>query len=293
MYHMKSYKLFNISMSTIFLTGIWLLCSCSVNAQALRPDSQHKHEVAVTLGGLYSSIEYDIPQTDSRDGRDISLGLEYTYMFSKNFGFSTGAEYQGFGAKSTTDYYTGAYQTTDFEQESFEFRYTAQNFVEEQQVGFVNIPLIFTYQNQEHGFYIKAGAKIGLPIYSKYTNSYNLETSGFYEQYNVELFDPQFMGFGSFNGISNEGSNIDLNTNYIATFELGVKQPLKIKNLYGGVYLDYGLTDIRKGDNHPVEYTLESNGAGFTSSSILNSNISGEIKTLAFGIKIRYAFLNF
>ncbi|WP_281756588.1 hypothetical protein, partial [Neptunitalea chrysea] len=285
---MKLNTSFKTSLKSIAFVGLWITCA-GAKAQSTIPgtDDYLKHEVALTAGGLHATIDYDMPETDIKSGRDLSFGFEYTYRFNKNFGISIGAEYQGYNATATVQQISGAYNTTDYEQESFEFRYNAINLVEEQQMSFINIPLLFSYENQEYGFYIKAGAKVGMPVITKYSVNYNLETSGYYQQYNVELFDPEFMGFGSFTGLSDKGTHIDLKTNIIGSFEFGSKIPLANNhNLYGGLFIDYGLTNIKKEDNYnPVNYTLYKDGAGFKNESVINSNAIKEVKTMAFGIK--------
>lgn len=291
---MKKYSLLR-KLTLAGLASFWMLCPEAAKAQeyvdtSAKTDNQ---ELTITASGLLATLDYDIPGTDIKQGQGFALGLEYSYYFSDNFGVSLGAEYQRTGATSKTEMLSGAYNTTDFEQEDFEFRYTMTDIEEEQKVGFVNIPLLFTYQNNEYGFYIKAGGKIGLPVMGKYSASYGLSTSGYYEQYNAELFDPAFMGFGNLGRLNSSGDAIDTKPSYIATIEFGVKQPFGIGNIYAGLFFDYGLNDIKETGKHPVIYGTNDQGYDFDSNSVLNSDYADNVKTMAFGIKLRYTFMSF
>lgn len=258
-----------------------------VNAQE---SAGSKHELSITASGATSSLDYDLNAANSKEGTGGSAGLEYTYYFSKNFGVSLGAEYSLSTAKANLESLSGSYAAVDFEQESFEFRYKMDNIREKQTIGFVNIPIMLTYLNNAHGFYVKAGGKIGLPVNSKFSSRFDLSTSGYYPQYNVELMDPAFMGFGSFDGINASGNDIETKINYIASVELGVKLPIGKNKVYAGFYFDYGLTDISKKTGKPVGYNVSSDGVAFGYNSLLNSGYVADVRTLSYGLKLRYAF---
>ncbi|MBD3583558.1 outer membrane beta-barrel protein [Flavobacterium selenitireducens] len=269
------------------IVALALAGAIEVNAQQ---SAGSRHELSIVAGGVTSSLDYDLNAANSKEGIGGSAGLEYTYYFSGNFGVSLGAEYSLFTAKTKLESLSGAYNTVDFEQESFEFRYKMENVREKQTIGFVTIPVMLTYLNNANGFYIKAGGKIGLPVNSKFSSRFNLSTSGYYPQYNVELMDPAFMGFGTFDGINASGNDIETEINYIASVELGVKLPIGKDNVYAGFYFDYGLTDISKTTGQPVGYRTSPDGVAFAYNSLLNSGYADEVRTLSYGLKLRYAF---
>jgi Outer membrane protein beta-barrel domain len=253
-----------------------------------------KGELSVSAGGAAATLNYDFAgDADVKDGVGFNLGLDYAYYFSDNIGFAIGAEYQQMGAKLNAQRLSGAYDAIDYEQEPFEFRYNMASITEKQKVGFVNIPLTLVYRNTDNTFYIRAGAKVGIPVTNKFTGNYTLSTSGYYEQYNAELFDPLFMAFGNFGRVSANGTSIDLKPSYIATLELGITEPISSHNFYVGFYVDYGLNNIAGNKTHPVVYEVQQSGAGFKYNSILNSGYVDDVKTLSFGVKLRYAFMSF
>lgn len=284
---MKTQSRFYKGIAAIALAGLWLACPSHMNAQ------DAGSELALTLGGAASSLNYDAPGADVKQGVGFNAGLDYTYYFSPSWGIAIGAEYQQMKANASIEKITGAYGAVDFEQEPFEFRYTMTRIEEEQKIGFINIPLNLVYRNTEYGIYVRGGAKVGLAMSKKFEGEYNLGTSGYYPQYNGELFDPLFMGFGSFGRVKANGSDIDVKPSYIANIEAGIFEPVGSGTFYAGFYLDYGLNDIRGDKSHPVEYTVQHSGAGFNYNSVLNSGYVGEVKTMAFGVKLRYSFLTF
>lgn len=286
---MKKYNSSFTNKLTVALLGLWLVIPIQTHAQKYRTNQ----EVAFTIGGLAAMLDYDIPNADIKNGQGLNLGFEYTHYLTTNFGVSLGLEYQHLSATVRTDNFSEAYITADYEQENFEFRYTMSQLTEKQKINFVSIPIMFVYQNEAYGFYIRGGAKIGIPIISKFKANYNLSTSGYYPQYNAELFDPQFMGFGNFENMQVERNAIDTKLSYIATVEMGIKQPIGKGTIYGGIYFDYGLNDMSKKNSHPVIYNTNNSGVDFKYNSLLNSSAITDLKTKAFGIKLRYSFWSF
>ncbi|MEL1245947.1 hypothetical protein AAEO56_16865 [Flavobacterium sp. DGU11] len=279
---MKKYISTIKSISAIAFTGLWIACPNDTFAQ--------NSEISASIGGISSSLNY---KYQTKDGENINIGIEYAYYFSENIGIAIGAEYQRVNASSYIRKIDGSYNTADYEQEPFEFRYTMNEFSEQQKINFLNIPVAFVYRTGETGIYARVGAKVGLPVSGSFSSRYLLSTSGFYPQYNAELSDPLFMGFGDFGKVSASGNSVQLKPSYIASFELGIKESIGKNNFYAGFYLDYGLNNIAGDQSHPVEYVVKEDGAGFKYNSILNSPNIDSVKTLAFGVKLRYSFLNF
>lgn len=287
LFNIKKHRIASCKILTISFIGLWLVFSGEMKAQV-----KSFSEIAITAGGPGASLDYGVEGADVSQSPGFNFGIEYTYNFNNNFGISLGAEFQHFKSEVKAFAISGNYQATDFEMESFEFRYSMRSFKEEQTVGFINIPIMFVYQNQEYDFYVRAGGKIGLPLSGKFKSGYNLYTSGYYPQYNAELFDPAFMGFGEFNNVQADG-DLNIKPTYIASVELGIKQPVGKSNLYVGFYLDYGLNDIVDKKSRLADYTVSDSGAGFKYNSVLNTEYVDKIKTMAFGVKLRYSIFKF
>jgi hypothetical protein len=253
-----------------------------------------KHQFSVAAGGGFSHLNYDLKQGDLKQGIGVSLGVRYSYYLNNNWSIGLGTEYQTFSSTAEFDRLQGSYMTTDSEGESFEFRYTAEGFEEKQNLQLITIPLNFQYEGLDYpAFYASVGAKIGFAVNSSYETSIeHLRTSGYYPQFDVELFDPQFAGFGHFNGISQGKQDIDVNVSYIATFEAGFKPFEKEgRAIYIGLYLDYGLNNILKKDsNKEIIVYPETLPVDFKYNSVFDSNQTEEVKVMAYGVKLRYAF---
>ena len=195
----------------------------------------------------------------------------------------------------------GSYIIQDGEFEEFEFRYRATNFSENQEAYFLNIPVQVQYETSGTiRFYTTAGIKAGIVLSTKYQSSASsLETSGYYSQYDVELTSPEFAGFGEFRELGTSWSEPKLTTNFVAHMESGMKLMLENNNsLYMGFFLDYGLNKIQPDHTRAklVKYNNR-NPTDFTLGSILTASRDGnssqfvnEVRTIAFGLKIRYGF---
>lgn len=274
-----------------------VLALVSVNGKALA----QSNEVSFYLQGSFSELSYEALGQESELENGFGLGAKYAYYFSENWSFGTGAELQYMQGAIIVPGIEGAFMTQDSEVDAFEFRYRANNFSESQEVYFLNIPLQVQYESSGMArFYAAAGIKAGLVLNSEYRNTAtSLETSGYYPQYDVELTDPNFAGFGEFGTVNNSDSALDLKTNFVAHLESGVKLMLEnSQSLYMGLFLDYGLNDIKPDASaerlidynaqNPTDFAL---GSLLPSQRDLNSTrYVEEVKTLAFGLKIQYAF---
>ena len=96
--------------------------------------------------------------------------------------------------------FTDQYSTVDNEGDDFIFKYSAGSFTEKHWVNMLNIPIRVQYETNgsKNRPYASVGVQFGIPLKAQYRGAFsNLETSGYYEQWNAELESPAFMGFGS------------------------------------------------------------------------------------------------
>ena len=209
-------------------------------------------------------------------------------------------ELQFFKGKVSYNSVTDAYTTVDAENEAFEFRYRVQDLTELQSATYLNVPIKVQYESTgKLRFYAAGGAKIGFNLNSGYESAISsLMTSGYYSQYDAELSDPQFMGFGEFKSIESEKKNLGLKTHLVIDLETGVKFIMaNNRALYMGLFLDYGLTSLNNNNaqQNLISYNAE-NPTSFETNSVLTSSnkVNGnayidKMNTVAFGFKIRYA----
>ncbi|MGJ8550431.1 outer membrane beta-barrel protein [Winogradskyella wichelsiae] len=283
-------KLFYTKHSNVINFTI-LLCFILTTLQGWSQD--HKSEFSVNVGGIFSNLEYDFSEGYVDKNRGFSVGLGYAYYLDRQWSINIEGNYQKYNSEARTKALKGNYETTDFENETFEFRYEALGYKEKQEVGVLNIPLTVQFETDgDINIYIRAGAQVGIILNSNYNNSIeNLSTSGYYEQYDVELFDPQFMGFGTFNNISQSDRVLDWDMSYSAVLESGFKAEVGNESyLYVGFFVNYGLNRISSEatGTDVVNYNSET-PSDFYLGSLFDSGMAKEARLKSFGIKFRYA----
>ncbi|MGB7784525.1 MAG: outer membrane beta-barrel protein [Salinimicrobium sp.] len=263
---------------------------------------QSRNEVSFYATGAFSKFDYEVLQDKSDMENGFSFGAGYSYYLSHNWSIGTGAELQHIEGSAYLTSLGDRYPTADTEGEEFEFRYTLENLQENQNAYFLNLPFKFQYETGNiTRFYAAAGAKVGFVVESEYnTNVSSLTTSGYYQQYDVELSNPEFAGFGDFGSVEAPNSKLGLQTNLVLNLETGVKFMLKNDQaFYMGLFADYGLKNIQPEESQEnlIMYNKEA-PANFIKNSLITSESNSkatpyvdEVKTLAFGLKIQYAFL--
>ncbi|MDT0691138.1 outer membrane beta-barrel protein [Salegentibacter sp. F188] len=261
---------------------------------------QSKNEVSFSLGGLFSKLDYEVLGQKNNMENGLKIGVGYFYYLSDSWSIGTGTELQYIEGSAYLSDIEDADTTTDMEGEEFEFRYRAEDFFENQYVYFLNIPLQVQYETKGiTRFYAAGGFKAGFVIQSEYeAEASSLTTSGYYKQYDAELSDPKFAGFGDFGPMQTTKSKLGLKTNFIFNLETGVKFMLENdKALYMGLFVDYGLNNIRpeQDQQNLIAYNTE-DPMNFINGSLLSSENNTdstqyveELNTLAFGLKIQYA----
>lgn len=250
-----------------------------------------KQEISISVGGPFSFLDYQ-SVGEQVAGNGFNAGIRYSYYLNEGLSIGIGAEYQTYNSDGKFGYLAGAYMSTDAEDENFQFRYKASNVREEQKLGYINIPLQLQFETPGTSkLYLAGGFKVGFAVSGTYeTKMQNLTTSGYYPQYNVELFSPAFAGFASTDNVKTAKEDIDTDVSYSATFETGLKQKISDKNwLYIGVYLDYGLNNIYDKDTkNLVEYHPEL-PVQLQYNSILETSYAKDLKLISYGIKLRFA----
>lgn len=254
---------------------------------------EKKHEISVAVGGISSFMQEDLPAGGLTPGNGFNAGLRYSYYLNKGLSLGVGVEYQLYKSGASFESVSGQYKTADIEDESFEFRYTATNLREEQQLSYINIPVSIQFETPgTTKLYVAAGAKIGFAVSGSYEAKMdNLTTTGYYPQYNVELPSPAFAGFGSFDNVKESKQDLDTKVSYSATFETGIKQIIGQKNaIYLGVYLDYGLNNIYdKKDTNIIQYSNEIVPVKLQYNTVLNSSYTDKLTLVSYGLKLRFA----
>lgn len=251
-----------------------------------------KQELSIAVGGPFSFLKYN-SGGDVVPGNGINAGIRYSYYLNEGVSIGIGVEYQTYNSDVKYGFFSGQYNAIDAENEAFQFRYKATNLREEQKLGYINIPIGIQFETPgDTKLYVAAGAKIGFATNGTYQSTFqNLTTSGYYPQYNVELFSPAFAGFENVNDLKTSKQDLNTEVSYSATFETGLKQKIGDRSaIYIGLYLDYGLNNVydNKGSKNLVQYNPQL-PVQLQYNSILDSSISNDVRLVSYGLKLRYA----
>ncbi|RAV30204.1 outer membrane beta-barrel protein [Sinomicrobium soli] len=275
-----------------FYLFLCLLCVGGLNAQ--------HHEVSASVSGPFQSLRYDAGPGGVYHARDgAGIGVAYGYRFNANWSLHTGVNYREYRSSVSYARLSDGYEATDEEGDALEFRYTLEGYREQQHAKYIQVPLRLQYSSSGAvtRFYASAGIGIGLLSEAGYSSTYDrLATSGYYPEWDVELHGPAFMGYGDQGPGTASIQDLELDTSYSLLLETGIRQPLGGEHcLYLGVYLDYGLNDLRKGDasGSVISYDAASPpDFGMVSAfSAANTGADGNIRTIGYGIKLRYGFM--
>lgn len=263
------------------------------------------HEFCLSLGGGLSTLKYD----DGKNGTSGNVGLSYTYFFSEKWGVKSGLELAHYKAElkdfSTLSYAPGL---RDSEGDVFDYYSSVSGYNEKQKATLINVPIMGHFQTgafNQNKFYVSAGFKVGIPVSSKYeSEGASFVNKGWYVDLDNWVTTQKFAGFGEFKDKSSEG-DLDLDIAFILSIETGVKWNLgNNKSLYTGVFLDYGLNDIKKYSNKPfVMQSVNGDDYDFTNNSALESTYvtqpiheNGELRSIvpkvipfAVGVKVGFA----
>lgn len=282
-----------------------IVISCLLITTLSFAQEKSRHEFSGYLLGGLSTLKYDVDNGERAGKMGGGIGLGYTYFLSDAFGLGTGLELAFYNASAELVSVYNRYKTVDDFNTPFEYISRVSDYKETQNAMYLNIPITLQYQvpvSSSVKFYAIGGAKIGIPLSSKFkAEKGEISNSGYYEKENKEYFGPDYRerGFDKFSA-KNKKEDFDLNVAFTLTLETGLKWSLFNNNLYTGLYFDYGLNDVGKGKRakNLIEYNAQM-PVDYIGNSILDSRYGeGENKSrfvtkvapMAFGIKLKYSF---
>ncbi|UNY98835.1 PorT family protein [Zhouia spongiae] len=278
-----------------YLTGVAICLLGCRYAEA----QQRKLELSVTSGSTVSWISQELKVGETKNKNGVLFGLRSSLYLNDNWSLGLEVEYQSYRSDVRLNNVRDSYNTTDFDQEPFEFRYTANSYNEVQRIENINVPVTLQYETdgRKVRFYALTGVKAGFVINgTTQTRIGSLVTSGYYPQYNAELFNPKFMGFGTFNNVKSAQKDLDAKMAWSATFESGIKCFLNKKNaVYFGLFFDVGMNYIV--DNEPtakqlIVYPSDEYPVDLQYNSLSNTPYAEKMRLSSFGLKMRYSFFN-
>jgi OmpA-OmpF porin, OOP family len=256
-------------------------------AGALQAQEKEKSQALYfNIGSGLHNLKYDLKNGTQQNSMGYTLNLGYNYFFSKNLGFGTGLGLESFNSKATLNYQTSK-NSVDTDGESFEFRTQYTDWQEKQSILLLDIPLSFICQkqiNEQFKFQFSVGPKVSFAIQSNYKiEGGQIETTGYYPQYNVVLYGMPQHNFTTLTSFPK--NDIKLNPVVSVYSDLGGLYKLNnCMDLYAGVYIDYGLTNMIDAQN---KLLYQEDGVY---NGVFSSDLTNKIKQFAFGFKIGINF---
>lgn len=278
-------KLFNI-----------IFCAALLAFPLERSSAQEagSYELSLTGGFGLSTLKYDLDNGDSKQKTGGNAGVGFNYFLSNKFSLNTGLELSFYNSKAEMNEFSDAARSYDSEGKIFELQSVIKDYEEKQNAMFLTIPVMAQFQTKvinDHQVYAALGVKIGIPVSSKYkSNSASLETVGYYAEDDLYIDEHPAVGFGMFNGKSVE-KDLDLKIAFLLAAEAGMKWSLTDKfAVYTGVFVDYGLNDIRDKKNQAFLIYNPAIPTRYENNSITGTKFGDKITPFAAGLKIRLAF---
>ena len=301
------------------IVSLVIICMFTVSFYGQNPEvtkSQPKHEIS--LWGAYglSTLNYnwDLSYGQKKCGLGYLGGIGYNYYFNYHWGFGLGAEYSVLSAEAKFPKFMDKYVIqipNDSHLKNLEIN--AMNYKQTYDLVYVNVPITLQYQTdfwKQNKFYVAGGVKVGIPLDGKYSAEGDFSAVA-YEQdkYGENTGDPITIDrFGMTDkpgegrtrsgAISDAAFDLD-DINVMLTIEPGFKWRLSNKvSLYTGVFLDYGLTEIRKNADSEAK-TFDYANRQYTINNVLESNyardnvkdervaFADKVSTISAGLKLK------
>ncbi|MGI6074437.1 MAG: hypothetical protein ACOYEA_07355 [Fermentimonas sp.] len=263
-------------------------------------------DIFMTLGGGLSTLKYD----NSTFRLGANIGLNYSYFFNSSIGLSSGVEISLLRGKiENYEGRTVAQSLIDSENDQYDLYSVINGFNEDQSVIVLQIPIMISNQGSilaRHNYFIAGGIKLGLPIRSHYeSNSDKVVCKGWYSEFDNWAETQKFAGFGEFVNISTN-SDLSIKPLVMMSIEVAVKWNIKSvsRSIYTGLYLDYGLNDLKKnsdlplvthdnieGNNYPVLNSILESGeleSGYIHDGHSMSSIIDNVLPICVGVKVGF-----
>jgi hypothetical protein len=223
---MRNIEIFKINLNQICRVLLTLLFLFVYHSGAFSQNSDDSTRVRIRPGfftGFNSTISKSQIITEGTGsvadmkpvpGNSFSGTIETGYFFSGSFGFTTGVGINSFSSGSSLDNYSNKFTATDSENEPYERRITGSAIKEDQNITFLNIPLLLNLRipgRSIFGIYIDCGINFSVPLTSEYISEGTFSFTGYYPSYNVLLENLPEYGFQNNATVSASG-HLELNS---------------------------------------------------------------------------------
>jgi OOP family OmpA-OmpF porin len=252
-------------------------------------------ELGIELNGGLQGTQYQLQNGKTMELPGGSLGLSYSFRLASHWNLVTGITGGIFRTRAMlNDGVVFTYGQVDDAGSAFQYNVKTTGYKETQQFVAASIPLLLQYQTvgPRTQWYLSAGGKALFPLNASIKlSAKQLSLSGYYPDYNIELSNLPQHGFGTINNWS-ASQTAELRPAAVLSVATGLSFRLsRATRLYTGLYLDYGLSDLKgKTDSMPL-LTYSSAGVNnVQANSVLKMSITGQMTLLSFGLQMRLSF---
>jgi hypothetical protein len=236
-----------------------------------------------------SSLIYNIDGGYGKPKLSYGGKFGYIYYFSPYWGFGAGFEV----AMYNTDGYLNGAKTffenqVDNEGHLHRKEVYFRDWHELQTVLFAEVPVMIQYQydfgmNKRRKIYINMGAKFQLPLMANYSANGELETQGYYYNFNCTLStipgysDLSDRGFGTVQKSASGSMNLPFNVCASLGIGFAFEVSPMIDIFLGGTF-DYGFLNLKAGNDGDLLYGDQNN---LQYRGILFSSVAEKINTVS------------
>ncbi len=294
------------------LIAIWLLLIGALPTTMAQPQTVEREVEWIAWGGYgTSSLLYDMYGGSLTQGTGNNLGIGGVIAISTQWGILVGAELQGCASKVYSNQLIDSHQATansvstssdTSSKNSFLYTATYDHFREQQEVSFLNIPVMARFGFGELPLYAMVGAKLGIPVQATFTTTAStLTTTGYFAYDYLTLTQQPEYGFGEESNYKASGS-LPIGWQLALSGEVGYQMSITSRSaLYLALYIDCGINDLYReataqnelltynasNPTSPIQHSLLSTQQNHISLSSYSYN---KVTTLSGGVKIAFGF---
>jgi OmpA-OmpF porin, OOP family len=252
-------------------------------------------DLGIELNGGLQGTQYTLQNGKTMLLPGGSLGLSYSFRLGRRWNLLTGVTGGIYRTQATLKDGEGfTYNQVDDEGSAFEYNVKTTGYKETQQFIAASIPLLLQYHTAgaRTQWYFSAGGRALFPLNASIQlSAKQLSLSGYYPDYNLEVSNLPQHGFGTINNWT-ASQTVALTPTAALSAATGFSFRLsRGTRLYAGLYLDYGLSDLKgKGDSVPLVTYNSANVNDVQANSVLKMPIAGQMTLLSFGLQIRISF---
>lgn len=252
-------------------------------------------ELGIELDAGLQGTQYQLQTGQVKQLPGGSFGLTYSFRLGSRWDLVTGiigGIYRTQASLPDSAHYS--YGQVDDAGSAFQFDVKTTGYKETQEFLAAGIPLLLQYHTTgaKRRWYINAGGRALFPLTANIRQTaQQLSLSGYYPDYNLVVSNLPQHGFGTIDNWK-ASQTVELRPAAVLSAATGFSfRVSRGTRLYTGIYVDYGLTDLKSGGDSLPFVTYSSTGISkVQANSVLKMSIAGPMSALSFGIQVRLSF---